>query len=82
MEFKNWMLQATRDRYQPPATKTAMDILPTMRVKADNNTKKPMIALMSDRVLPSISGTEASMHHSALPYVAADMSISLGIKVL
>ena len=56
-ELKSWMLQATRGRYQPPSRKTAMDILLTMRVKADNTTKKLMLALRSDRVLPSISGT-------------------------
>ena len=39
-ELKSWMLQATRGRYQPPTRKTAMDILLTMRVKADNTTKR------------------------------------------
>ena len=56
-ELKSWMLQATRGRYQPPTRKTAMDILLTMRVKAENTTKKLMMALRGDRVLPSISGT-------------------------
>jgi hypothetical protein len=56
-ELKSWMLQATRGRYQPPARKTAVDILLTMRVKADNTTKKLMLKLRADSVLPSISGT-------------------------
>lgn len=56
-ELKSWMLQATRGRYQPPTRKTAMDILLTMRVKAENTTKKLMMALRGDRVLPPISGT-------------------------
>ena len=34
-----------------------MDILLTMRVKADNTTKKVMKDMRADRVLPSISGT-------------------------
>ena len=55
-ELKCWMLQATRGRYQPPTRKTAMDILLTMRVKADNTTKKVMKDMRADRVLPSISG--------------------------
>ena len=55
-ELKSWMLQATRGRYQPPTRKTAMDILLTMRVKADNTTKKVMKDMRADRVLPSISG--------------------------
>ena len=55
-ELKAWMLQATRGRYQPPSWKTAKDILITMRVKADNTTKKMMLALRAERVLPSISG--------------------------
>ena len=58
-ELKSWMLQATRGRYQPPSRKTAMDILLTMRVKADNTTKKVLKDLRADRVLPSISGTHS-----------------------
>jgi hypothetical protein len=56
-ELKSWMLQATRGRYQLPS----MDILLTMRVKSDNTTKKCMVALRSDRFLPSISGTRLSL---------------------
>ncbi len=56
-ELKSWMLQATRGRYQPPTRKTAINIVLTMRVKAENTTKKLMMALRGDRVLPSISGT-------------------------
>ncbi len=55
-ELKSWMLQATRGRYQSPTRKTAMGILMTMRVKAENTTRKMMLALRGDRVLPSISG--------------------------
>jgi len=56
MELKSWMLQATRGCYQPPARKTATDVLLAMRVKAENNTNKLMIALRANRVLSSISG--------------------------
>ena len=55
-ELKAWMLQATRGRYQPPYWKTVKDILITMRVKADNTTKKMMLALRVERVLSFISG--------------------------
>ncbi len=37
-ELKSWMLQSTRGHYQPPSRKTTMDIILTMRVKADNTT--------------------------------------------
>ncbi len=56
-ELKSWMLQATRGRYQPPTKKTTIDIVMTMRVKAENITRKIMLVLRGDRVLPSISGT-------------------------
>ncbi len=56
------MLQATRGRYQPPARKTAMDILLDMRVEADNTNKKLMLALRADKVLPSISDTRFTLY--------------------
>ena len=55
-ELKAWMLQTTRGHYQPPSWKTAKNILITMKVKADNTTKKMMLALRAERLLPSISG--------------------------
>ena len=55
-ELKSWVLQATRGRYQPPARKTCQDLILTMRAKADNTTKKLVIGLRKDNVLPSISG--------------------------
>jgi hypothetical protein len=68
-ELKAWMLQATRGRYQPPSKKTAMNILITMRVKADNTTKKMMLKLRAERVLPSISGTFLSFTFTFLQCV-------------
>jgi hypothetical protein len=55
------MMHATRGCYQPPSRKTAMDILLTMKVKANNTTKNLMLALRLDLVLPSISGTRLSL---------------------
>ena len=55
-ESKSWALQATRRRYQPPARKTCQDLNLTMRAKDDNTTKKLVIGLRKDNVLPSISG--------------------------
>ncbi len=55
-ELKSWVLQATRGRYQPPARKTCQNLILTMRAKADNTTKKLVIGLWKDNVLPSISG--------------------------
>ena len=55
-ELKSWVLQATRGRYQPLARKTCQDLILTMQAKADNTTKKLVIGLRKDNVLPSISG--------------------------
>lgn len=55
-ELKSWVLQISRGRYQPPSRKTCQDLVLTMRAKAENTTKKLVVALRKDNVLPSISG--------------------------
>ena len=57
-EMKSWILQISRGRYQPPARKTCQDLTLTMRAKVENTTKKLVIALRKDNVLPSISGKQ------------------------
>ena len=54
-ELKSWILQATRERYKPPSRKTCQNLVLTVRVKADNTTKKLVIGLHKDNVLSSIS---------------------------
>ena len=57
-ELKSWVLQISRGRYQPPARKKCQDLVLTMRAKAENTTKKLVVALRKDNVLPSISGEQ------------------------
>jgi hypothetical protein len=57
-ELRSWILQATRGRYQPPSRKTCQDLILTMRAKADNTTKKLVLGLRQENVLPSISGKQ------------------------
>ena len=68
-EFKSWMLQATRGRYQPPSQKTAMDTLLSMKAKSDNELARDLKALLAERISPSISGDVVS-----IPLVACDVA--------
>ena len=58
-ELKSWVLQISRGRYQPPARKTCHDLVLTMRAKAENSTKKLVVALRKDNVLSFISGEQS-----------------------
>jgi hypothetical protein len=58
-ELKSWVLHISRGCYQPPARKTCQDLVLTMRAKAENTTKKLVVALRKDNVLPSISGEQS-----------------------
>ncbi len=57
-ELKSWVLQMTRGRYTPQTRKTCQDVVLTMRAKAENTTKKLIVDLRNENVLPSISGEQ------------------------
>ena len=82
-ELKSWMLQATRGRYQPPTRKTAMDILLTMRVKAENTTKKLMMALYFRYVLRSVYDFHMYIFNFLLPlFRHVVMQVMNGVKTV